>query len=171
MIRYATAFLWSSILGSLVLQSNARLVAGQSSYLLDPSPDVVYGQTIVTDVRVVWSDNVGRTSLPPAEPNVRIAMAKPQVFAEPDREEIEVYICSKPWPCREAKKVAACESSLRPTVRSKTGDSGLFQVNQVHGYSTAELLDYRRNTDIAYKLWQTQGWRPWASSKKCHKLT
>ena len=41
-------------------------------------------------------------------------------------------------------------------------DAGLLQVNSIHGYEKTELLDCHRNTDISYKIYQSQGFRAWS---------
>ena len=89
-------------------------------------------------------------------------------------EEIAQYICSKPWNCQDALKVARCESGLNPNAlgvnHNGTVDRGVFQLNSVHkGISNADAFDYRKNTDYAVqKLYTYQGWGPWKSSYKCH---
>lgn len=44
-----------------------------------------------------------------------------------------------------------------------TWDYGLFQINQVHGYTQQQLADYKFNTRIAYKLYKNAGYQftPW----------
>lgn len=44
-----------------------------------------------------------------------------------------------------------------------SNDKGLLQVNSIHGYSDAERLDPARNIEIAFKIWQSQGYRAWAA--------
>ena len=166
-MRYAAAFLWFSILVSLVLQFNSRLVAGKNSSLFDPSPAVAYGypQTL----------QVYGTGEKPTIPTGRVEMVKQEISDKRSGgqvvgKEIGEYICSKPWPCGEAKRVAFCESSFRTQIVSKTGDVGLFQIAPVHNYSVSYLSLYRNNIDVAYQLYKTSGWKPWKSSYPCHKL-
>lgn len=76
-----------------------------------------------------------------------------------------------------AIKVATCESSLRQfddkgqVVKSKTGDSGLFQINQVHKKQLDEMkLDPDKledNIKYAKHLFDRNGLRDWSMSKHC----
>lgn len=76
-----------------------------------------------------------------------------------------------------AIKIATCESSLRQfddkgqVVKSKTGDSGLFQINQVHKKQLDEMkLDPDKledNIKYAKHLFDTNGLKDWYMSKKC----
>ena len=73
-------------------------------------------------------------------------------------------------------KISACESGLRHTkngevIKSKTGDGGVFQINQVHNKRLEEL---KLNPDvlednIAYAkiLFDENGTRDWYMSRKC----
>jgi hypothetical protein len=44
-----------------------------------------------------------------------------------------------------------------------SNDFGLFQINSIHGYTHAQLADYKFNTDVAYKLYKNAGYQftPW----------
>lgn len=44
-----------------------------------------------------------------------------------------------------------------------TYDYGLFQINSVHGHSRDILANPAKNTEIAFKIWQSQGYRAWAA--------
>lgn len=65
----------------------------------------------------------------------------------------------------DAIKVFTCESRLNPSVEhwnnNGSVDTGVAQINSVHGINQKWLRDYRINLLVAYKLWQEQGWRPW----------
>lgn len=67
-------------------------------------------------------------------------------------------------------KVAECESNFR-NVPSNTGDSGVFQINQVHLKRLAELGLERTNVrdNIAYAriLYDEKGTQPWYMSQHC----
>lgn len=76
-----------------------------------------------------------------------------------------------------AIKIATCESSLRQfddkgqVVKSKTGDGGLFQINQVHEKTLKELKlnpdNLEDNIKYAKHLFDKYGTKPWFMSKKC----
>ena len=44
-----------------------------------------------------------------------------------------------------------------------SNDKGLFQINSIHGFSDAERLDPIRNIEIAFKIWQSQGYGAWSA--------
>lgn len=78
---------------------------------------------------------------------------------------------------KEALLVARCESGLKPTAantknnRDKSRDDGLFQINsKAHGIPVRFLHDPRVNVMVARHLYDTSGWGPWYSSRKCHGL-
>ena len=83
-------------------------------------------------------------------------------------------ICSKPWPCSEALRVAECESELKPWAVSPpnsngTRDWGVMQINdgawgkRVFGERWDRVLDPQTNVDMAWHIYQTAGnsWQPW----------
>jgi len=45
-----------------------------------------------------------------------------------------------------------------------TWDTGIFQVNQVHGYSLEEMQNWKSNIDVAKKIFDKAGkkWTPWS---------
>ena len=45
-----------------------------------------------------------------------------------------------------------------------TWDSGIFQINQVHGYSMEEMQDWKQNIDVAKKIFDNRGWSAWSCS-------
>lgn len=71
--------------------------------------------------------------------------------------------------------IAIAESSLKiDTInenRNGTIDYGLFQLNSVHLGTLAdtpdELLDAHNNIKLAVKLYKRDGFKPWATYKKC----
>ena len=76
---------------------------------------------------------------------------------------------------KEALLVAKCESGLRAGAenlsnRNGSNDQGVFQINSVHQVAPRFLKDPYVNIAIAKKLYIEQGWQPWYSSNKCHKL-
>lgn len=68
--------------------------------------------------------------------------------------------------------IATCESGLNskafnPNNSNGSTDTGLFQINSVHGWSKEELLNPIANAGIAYEKFVHQGTNPWYSSAKC----
>lgn len=106
----------------------------------------------------------------PPRVDVSILPARPpERVASTDAERV---ICSVPWPCGDALRVASCESGYdyyaapweNPTHR------GAFQLSYVHapkfsvrGWSwDTDGLILERNVAIAFEIWSAQGWQPWA---------
>jgi|SRR3990167_564779 len=72
---------------------------------------------------------------------------------------------------RQAIKVARCESGLRPKAENtESKDSGVFQVNSIHGIPQRFLFNTKVNIAVARYLYDHSGWQPWAPSRKCHGL-
>jgi len=175
LIPYCTAFLWVGLLvaflGGYVFRSSLS-----PDGLVSPvsvKPIYVYPQTLQiygAGENPKYEKPGDRGAVGGAARQDRPKLPNSNNQRSSQVEEIQRYICSKPWPCKLAKKVAFCESSYRTGIVSKTGDVGLFQIAPVHGYSVSYLSDYRRNTDVAYALYQRQGFQPWYSSRPCHGL-
>ena len=51
--------------------------------------------------------------------------------------------------------------ALNNTNRNGTKDSGVFQVNSVHGYKQTQLFNYKENIKIAYQIYLKHGKRAW----------
>ncbi len=71
----------------------------------------------------------------------------------------------------DAFNVLYCENrNLRPDAENwnsnGTWDAGLFQVNQVHGYSLEQMKDYKKNIQAAKKIFDNRGWTAWACSER-----
>lgn len=47
--------------------------------------------------------------------------------------------------------------------KNGTLDYGVFQVNSIHG--STELLDCRKNIEVAYQIFKKSGWSPWVTFK------
>ena len=82
-----------------------------------------------------------------------------------DNTELEDLICSKPWPCHEALRVAFCESRMDPRAYNQH-NRGLFQVNEIHVAKVPNrdldlLYEPEVNIQVAYMIWLAQGWGPW----------
>lgn len=68
-----------------------------------------------------------------------------------------------------AARIVSCESGWDPSARSRTGDTGLFQINDIHrapggvaeGLSVDDLKDPHTNVQVARRLWEQSGWQPW----------
>lgn len=62
-----------------------------------------------------------------------------------------------------------CENSdLNPNAvnynNNGTTDTGVFQINSIHGYSQEYLFDWHNNVDVAYQIFIRSGWSAWACS-------
>ncbi len=64
-----------------------------------------------------------------------------------------------------ALAIAKAESGLNPEAinRNKDGskDIGIFQINDCHGWSEKERLDWRKNISMAKELRDRRGWGEW----------
>jgi hypothetical protein len=62
-----------------------------------------------------------------------------------------------------ATSVALAESAGDPEARARnrngSTDSGLWQINSVHGF--LGLKDPQTNADAAFEVWRVQGWSAW----------
>lgn len=82
------------------------------------------------------------------------------------QEPYQELICSYPWNCATAMKIARCESTLQATAWDGGHNYGLMQVNDVHinmtpNHSVQDLYDPEINVRIAYELYLSNGWTPW----------
>lgn len=85
---------------------------------------------------------------------------------------LEEYICRAfGKDCKLALAVSQAENGTRQCDRmnvntNKTVDIGIFQINTVHlkkGYTLSDLIDCKKNVDIAYKIYKQQGFAPWVA--------
>jgi len=68
-----------------------------------------------------------------------------------------------------AARIVSCESGWDPAARSRTGDTGLFQINDIHrapggvaeGLTVDDLKDPNTNIQVARRLYEQSGWQPW----------
>lgn len=95
----------------------------------------------------------------------------------PSREEIEreietVFAPAGAKNVATAKRIVGCESGYNPMAENK-GNYGLFQINWVHRYPKATLLNWKKNIKIAYTIFEkNNGWGPWEPySGHCWKIT
>lgn len=65
--------------------------------------------------------------------------------------------------------IATCENgSFDPKAinwnKNSTWDAGIFQVNEIHGYSMQQMQDWKQNIDAAYKIYKNAGYTfyPWS---------
>ena len=67
---------------------------------------------------------------------------------------------------RIALAVAKAESGLNPKAINRNGDGskdvGIFQINDRHGWSDEERLDWKTNIRLAKELRDSRGWGEWA---------
>lgn len=102
------------------------------------------------------------TTVPPPPPPAPPATIPPPA----DLNTLEQLICSYPWDCATALRVAACESGMNPAAVGAAGERGLFQIHPVHapalGARWAQMFDPATNIAVAHELYRTQGWRPWS---------
>ena len=49
--------------------------------------------------------------------------------------------------------------------RNGTWDTGIFQINQVHGYTMEEMQDWKLNINAAKKIFDNRGWTAWSCSE------
>jgi hypothetical protein len=69
--------------------------------------------------------------------------------------------------------IVTCESRWDPHARSATGDTGLFQINDIHratggaaeGLTIEDLQDPVVNVRVARKLYDESGWYPWVCAR------
>lgn len=69
-----------------------------------------------------------------------------------------------------ALRIIQAESGGNPSIISPPNtngsrDVGLFQINDIHGLSTATRQDPRSNVSFAAGLFRQQGWRPWTTAR------
>lgn len=81
------------------------------------------------------------------------------------REIVEKY----PWNSKIMLAIARAESNCNPRSDNSglntdgSYDYGLFQINSVHDHSRSILANPAKNTEIAFKIWQSQGYRAWSA--------
>ena len=85
-----------------------------------------------------------------------------------DNIDLRTEVNRYPWPADIAYAVAFAESGLNTSAinlkdrhKGCNGSYGAFQLSCLHG-TTEELLDGKKNVEIAYNLWQKEGWSPWS---------
>lgn len=96
-----------------------------------------------------------------------------QVKANSPLNELQQYICDKFGPdCKTALAVQKAENGSGQCDRfnintNGTVDFGVFQINTVHlkkGYKLADLIDCKKNVDIAFEIYsQQKGFQAWVA--------
>jgi len=85
-------------------------------------------------------------------------------------QEITDYVIKKfePEGRQVAVKALACfisESGLRNEAvnvnHNGTNDVGVAQINSIHGLSTEDRMNYKKNIDKAYQIYKSRGWNAW----------
>lgn len=99
------------------------------------------------------------------QPSPKIASSQVAGRCEEFREIVEKY----PWNSKVMLAIMRAESGCNPRSdntglnRDGSNDKGLFQINSIHGFSDAERLDPIQNIKIAFRIWQSQGYRAWSA--------
>ncbi len=99
------------------------------------------------------------------QPSPKIASSKVAGWCEEFRELVEKY----PWDSKIMLAIMRAESGCNPRSDNSglntdgTYDYGLFQINSIHGHSRYILANPAKNTEIAFKIWQSQGYRAWSA--------
>lgn len=106
------------------------------------------------------------------QPSPKIASSQIAGRCEEFRELVEKY----PWNSKIMLAIARAESNCNPRSDNSglntngTYDYGLFQINSVHSHSQSILANPAKNTEIAFKIWQSQGYRAWSAYKSYLKF-
>lgn len=97
-----------------------------------------------------------------------------EIVAKEENKDLATYICEK-WgvvECRTALAVAKAESGMRCDAvnvnTNGTADLSVYQLNTTHlrkggEWTLANMANCLKNVDLAYELWQAQGWNPWVA--------
>jgi hypothetical protein len=83
------------------------------------------------------------------------------------KEQVAKYIVSK-FGSQYAVNVAMCESGLNQYATGSAGERGIFQIHPAHsismtehGFTWADMYNWKKNVDYAYLLYSWQSWSPW----------
>lgn len=104
------------------------------------------------------------TSAPPRVTARRASRSRPRsVPAVPAGapSEWRSLVLSLPWDAGTALRIIQCESGGNPNAYNRSsGATGLFQI--LHG-----PFDPIANVRLAFSMWSSRGWQPWATSASC----
>ena len=125
--------------------------------------DALATQGIISPVpdshSAVLANQLYLTYEPPAEEEIEV-----EETIDEQIEEYGKFLFKEDWNL--FKGVIWCES--RNDLEAFNGaDTGLAQINVVHGIPKRWLVDYRINLAVAKKLFDEQGLQPWSASKHC----
>lgn len=58
-----------------------------------------------------------------------------------------------------------CNPNADNTGLNKDGsvDIGLLQINSIHGYSKAQMINPYENIKAGYRIWKRQGYKAWSA--------
>lgn len=99
-----------------------------------------------------------------------------EIVKDEENKELATYICEK-WgvvECKTALAVAKAESEMNCNAfnvnTNGSIDLGVFQLNSNHltkggEWTLTNMADCHRNVDLAYEMWEAQGWTPWVAYK------
>jgi hypothetical protein len=151
----------------------AAVLIGLWYWAADPEPEVTHveeearpGYTAAGQLpadELVHAGPYPTTSTRPPERETPIPLGGPDTL-------FGLVVSVFPEDSYTAIRIVTCESNWNPAARSRTGDTGLFQINDIHrapggvaeGLTIADLSDPATNVAIARKLYDAQGWTPWA---------
>lgn len=122
--------------------------------------------------KMVWVEKIGEPQILSPLAEMQNETAEVNSYPEGVDTDIEKYICDK-WgiaDCKMALAIAKAESGIRCDAiginKNGTADIGVFQLNTVHmnkggDWTLANMADCYKNVDLAYELYEQQGYKPW----------
>lgn len=119
---------------------------------------------------IIQTNTAGTTQ--EAKPVRRTVVGSPRLVAQPGESQEVIDAIINTFPEEPVMvEVARCESQLDPTADRRGIDGGLFQINQIHLPTLAEMgLDrYNLQDNLTYSriLYDQSGLQPWSMSEYC----